>query len=68
MLSSYITSVGFKGSRHIDKDIPSVFEIQDFIETAWDNGINAQGRAETGGIKGTRKYIGTPEVCRSFLF
>jgi hypothetical protein len=41
---------------------PSIFQIQDLIENAWDNGFNAQGRVETGGIRGTRKYIGTPEV------
>ena len=32
------------------------------LQNAWDLGINAQGRLETGGIRGTRKYIGTPEV------
>lgn len=32
------------------------------IEDAWDAGINLEGRIETGGIRGTRKYIGTPEV------
>ena len=32
------------------------------IEQAWDMGFNSSGRIETGGIKGTRKYIGTPEV------
>lgn len=45
--------------------IPTIFEIQDWIEEAWDFGINAAGRVETGGIKGTRKYIGTPDVCLS---
>jgi hypothetical protein len=43
-------------------NIPTIFQIQDWVESAWDNGINTQGRIETGGIKGTRKYIGTPEV------
>lgn len=33
------------------------------IEHAWDLGYNDSGREETGGIKGSRKYIGTPEVC-----
>ncbi len=41
---------------------PSVLELQDWIEEAWDAGFNPQGRVETGGIRGTRKYIGTPEV------
>ncbi len=36
------------------------------IESAWDKGINDTGRIETGGIRGTRKYIGTPEVRISY--
>lgn len=65
MLCSYITSVKFPGYNGINGRIPSIFQIQDYIESAWDAGINTQGRVETGGIKGTRKYIGTPEVCLS---
>lgn len=42
---------------------PSIPRIQDLIEQAWDAGINAHGRVQTGGIKGTRKHIGTSEVC-----
>jgi len=42
--------------------IPSVIRLQEMIETAWDRGFNAHARIETGGIKGTRKYIGTTEV------
>ena len=63
MLCSYIISVKFQGYQNINRRIPSIFQIQDYIESAWDAGINTQGRIETGGIKGTRKYIGTPEVC-----
>lgn len=66
MISSYITATKFQGYRHLDKKIPTIFQIQDFIELAWDAGINTQGRLETGGIKGTRKYIGTPEVLAMF--
>lgn len=64
MLSSYIIHTKSKGHEHLGDILPSVFQIQDYIETAWDSGINAQGRLETGGIRGTRKYIGTPEVRR----
>lgn len=63
MLSSYIIGAHPLGSDPFRGKIPSVFRIQDLIENAWDMGINAHGRAETGGVKGTRKYIGTPEVC-----
>ncbi|EEP79190.1 predicted protein [Uncinocarpus reesii 1704] len=37
------------------------------IERAWDLGINSNGRAETGGIRGTRKYIGTSEAQALFF-
>ena len=57
-----MVGVKFPGSQSFNSKIPTIFQIQDYIETAWDQGINSQGRVETGGIKGTRKYIGTPEV------
>jgi hypothetical protein len=62
MLSSYIIGARAVGAAHFDGRLPTIFKIQDYVENAWDQGINAQGRVETGGIKGTRKYIGTPEV------
>jgi zinc finger-containing ubiquitin peptidase 1 len=62
MMTSYITGAKSQGFYHFDGKLPTIFQIQDFIEHAWDLGINAQGRLETGGIRGTRKYIGTPEV------
>ncbi|KAL2266529.1 hypothetical protein VTJ83DRAFT_5881 [Remersonia thermophila] len=67
MMCSYILGSKSKGHENLQKDnTPSIFEIQDWIETAWDNGINSEGRIETGGIKGTRKYIGTPEALAVF--
>lgn len=67
MLSSYIVGTKPQGSEHFRGKLPSIFKIQDWIERAWDLGINAQGRIETGGVKGTRKYIGTPEAQAMFL-
>lgn len=64
MLLSYIIASTEMGYRSFPNGIPHIFELQDQIEEAWDNGYNSTGRAETGGIKGTRKYIGTPEVCK----
>lgn len=64
MLISHIIGAKIPGSERFAQTFPSVFQIQDLIENAWDTGINAQGRVETGGVKGTRKYIGTPEVLR----
>lgn len=66
MLSSYIISTKYPGHHHFRGEIPTIFDIQEMIETAWDHGINAQGRVETGGIRGTRKYIGTPEAMALF--
>jgi hypothetical protein len=68
MLASYIIGVGSAGHETFRGELPTIFEIQDYIEDAWDSGINPQGRVETGGIRGTRKYIGTAEVSRSMAF
>jgi hypothetical protein len=65
MLSSYIIEVKSQCHEVFDGKVPTIFDIQDCIEDAWDLGINAHGRIETGGIRGTRKYIGTPEVSRN---
>jgi zinc finger-containing ubiquitin peptidase 1 len=62
MLISYIRNAQADGFEHFVDGSPSIFKLQDLIEAAWDNGYNSHGRVETGGIKGTRKYIGTPEV------
>ncbi|KAI0810736.1 peptidase family C78-domain-containing protein [Xylaria sp. FL0064] len=67
MLSSYIVGARVDGAEVLGDKIPSIFRIQDYIENAWDTGINASGRIETGGVRGTRKYIGTPEAQAMFL-
>lgn len=64
MLVSYIIASEMPGSRRFRGAIPSIFELQDAIEAAWARGISPEGLVETGGIKGTRKFIGTPEVRR----
>lgn len=46
--------------------LPNVLEIQDAIEKAWDNGICSYSRIETGGIRGTRKWIGTHDALAYF--
>ncbi|ORY72031.1 peptidase family C78-domain-containing protein [Pseudomassariella vexata] len=66
MMSSFIIGSRSTGATHFRGRLPSIFRIQDYIEHAWDVGINAQGRVETGGVKGTRKYIGTPEAQAMF--
>lgn len=68
MLVSYIRDAGAPGHEHFDKKrLPSVLRLQEMIENAWDQGFNKAGRIETGGIKWTRKYIGTPEAQALFL-
>ena len=62
MLISFLQGTSFPGYEHFPGPTPSVLGLQELIETAWDRGINSTGRVETGGIRGTRKYIGTPEV------
>lgn len=62
MLLSYLINSGARGSELFGDTVPSIPDIQNLIEDAWDSGFNVQGRIETGGIKGTRKYIGTSEV------
>lgn len=46
--------------------LPNVLQIQDTIEQAWDNGICSYGRIETGGVRNTRKWIGTHEALAFF--
>ncbi|KAF2166929.1 hypothetical protein M409DRAFT_66449 [Zasmidium cellare ATCC 36951] len=46
---------------------PTVLKLQALIEDAWDVGINDHGRILTGGIKGTRKHVGTSEAEALFL-
>jgi len=63
MTISYIRDAQAPGHEHFDgKRLPSVLKLQDMIENAWDQGYNRAGRVETGGIRMTRKYIGTPEA------
>jgi len=62
MLVSYIRNARSEGHQQFPGRVPSILQLQDMIEMAWDRGFNPMGRIETGGIRGTRKYIGTPEV------
>ncbi|KAK6584509.1 hypothetical protein PZA11_002733 [Diplocarpon coronariae] len=66
MMCSYILGAESQGYEVFDDKIPSIFQIQEYIENAWDIGINSAGRIETGGIRGTRKYIGTPDAQAMF--
>ena len=65
-LITYIRDARASGHEHFPNRVPTIPELQDMIERAWDMGFNADSRDDIGSIKGTRKYIGTSEV--SFLF
>ncbi|UKZ70025.1 uncharacterized protein TrAtP1_011027 [Trichoderma atroviride] len=52
VLAAHIIGTQTEGWKQFGDDIPSIFDIQDFIETAWDRGYNVRGRIETGGIRG----------------
>ncbi|EXJ80271.1 hypothetical protein A1O1_08413 [Capronia coronata CBS 617.96] len=67
MLISYIQGAGAPGAEHFPGRLPTILRLQDLIERAWDMGFNASGRVETGGIRYTRKYIGTPEAQALFM-
>jgi hypothetical protein len=62
MMISYIQAAFPRASHPFEGGIPSILRIQDWIEEGWDKGINPSARLETGGIRGTRKYIGTSEA------
>ncbi|KAE8147368.1 DUF1671-domain-containing protein [Aspergillus avenaceus] len=61
MQISYIRECRYPGYEQFPETLPTILQLQDMIENAWDQGFNSVGRIETGGIRGTRKYIGTPE-------
>jgi hypothetical protein len=65
MLVSYIQGAHAQGYDEFPGRTPGILKLQDMIERAWDKGINEIGRQQTGGIRDTRKYIGTPEVRTS---
>ncbi|PKY05357.1 DUF1671-domain-containing protein [Aspergillus campestris IBT 28561] len=66
MLISYIKECHCPGHDHFPGPLPTILQLQDMIERAWDLGFNSVGRLETGGIRGTRKFIGTPEAQALF--
>ena len=63
MLFSFVIATKLQGLEFLADHIPTIIDIQKLIEDAWDQGFNESGRVQTGGIKATRKHIGTPEVC-----
>ncbi|KAG9690487.1 hypothetical protein KCU95_g16452, partial [Aureobasidium melanogenum] len=52
-------------SNYANARMPTISELQLGIEEAWKAGFNSHGMTQTGGIRGTRKHIGTSEVIKS---
>lgn len=67
MLVSYLQGARAQGMEEFPGRTPGILKLQDLIERAWDKGINEIGRIQTGGIRDSRKYIGTPEAQALFL-
>ena len=68
MQISYIRDARAPGHEHFqNRRVPSILQIQDMIEDAWDQGYNTIAKLETGGIRMTRKYIGTSEAQALYL-
>ncbi|KAG9952377.1 DUF1671-domain-containing protein, partial [Aureobasidium melanogenum] len=63
MLVSFIQSTKVRGHEHFGTELPGILQIQDMIEEAWDRDPQNLGKQETGGIRNTRKWIGTPEAA-----
>lgn len=57
----------FERKREMCDEVPTVLQLQEMIEQAWDTGLNAHGRIQMGGVQGTRKFIGTSEVVQSCI-
>ncbi|RYP41144.1 hypothetical protein DL769_011643 [Monosporascus sp. CRB-8-3] len=49
--ASYIVGTDAPGAAQLRRKIPSIFRIQDYIENAWDMGINAHGSCEVQAFK-----------------
>ena len=68
MQISYILDAQAPGHQQFQSQrLPSILKLQDMIEDAWDRGYNTTARVETGGIRMTRKYIGTAEAQALYL-
>jgi hypothetical protein len=67
MQVSYLQGAKAPGSEYFPGQTPGILELQEQIETAWDNNIHWYSRSQIGKLRGTRKWIGTLEVCWMIL-
>ena len=66
LLSHLQASRRASGIQLLPELLPNVLQIQDTIEQAWSDDVCSYGKIETGGIRGTRKWIGTSEALAYF--
>jgi zinc finger-containing ubiquitin peptidase 1 len=62
MAISFLQGSKAFGHQIFPNKIPTVIQLQEWIEDAWDQGVNNYARSQVGTLKGTRKWIGTAEV------
>ncbi|KAI9714768.1 MAG: hypothetical protein M1820_000057 [Bogoriella megaspora] len=62
MLISYIIAAKIPGHEQFAGRIPGILQLQGLIERAWNHGFGTIAGYETGGIQGTRKWIGSAET------
>jgi len=67
MAISFLQGSKALGHQLFPDKIPTVIQLQEWIEDAWDRGINDYARVEIGKLEGTRKWIGTMEVSSTPL-
>lgn len=68
MMISYLQRTQSQARGAFGRSMPGVLDLQEMIEEAWDDGIYKHCREQTGGIFGTRKWIGTPEVVSCLVY
>lgn len=66
MAISYLQGSKASGHQIFPDRVPTVIQLQEWIENAWDEGINDYARVQVGKLKATRKWIGTTEVSSVF--
>lgn len=54
MMISHIRAAKVNGHEQFPDKTPSILQLQEMIEQAWDMGFNSNARIETGGVRGTR--------------
>ena len=63
---NYASSSYERWSSQFFKRMPNILDIQNAITQGWQQGINADGLKKTGGLSGTRKWVGAIDTDTFF--